>query len=118
MPKHMALLGEVPNYAGTFETENSAKGRNETDASKKSHVDDDAMVVFPTASGKLATTWMKNVDNIISEGTGDISVERLKVMQGKLKTALDLVTNRIIDIRGQAFYRTHHSARPRMLLYD
>lgn len=57
----------------------------------------DEMVVFPTASGKLATTWMKNVDNIISEGTGNISVERLKVMQGKLKTALDLVTNRITE---------------------
>lgn len=64
---------------------------------KKSRVDDDAMVVFPTASGKLATTWMKNVDNIISEGTGNISVDRLKVMQGKLKTALDLVTNRITE---------------------
>jgi hypothetical protein len=64
---------------------------------KNTRVDDDAMVVFPTADGKLATTWMKNVDNIISEGTGKISVDRLKVMQGKLKTALDLVTHRITE---------------------
>jgi len=63
----------------------------------KPKADDGGMVVFPTASGKLATTWIKNVDNIISEGTGNISVDRLKVMQGKLKTALDLVTNRITE---------------------
>jgi len=57
----------------------------------------DEMVVFPTASGKLATTWMKNVDNIISEGTGDISADKLKVMKGKLQTALDIVSHRLAD---------------------
>ena len=57
----------------------------------------DEMVVFPTASGKLATTWMKNVDNIISEGTGDISADKLKVMKGKLQTALDLVSHRLAE---------------------
>ena len=63
----------------------------------KPKADDGGMVVFPTASGKLATTWIKNVDNIISEGTGNISVERLKVMQGKLKTALGLIEHRISE---------------------
>ena len=57
----------------------------------------DEMVVFPTASGKLATTWMKNVDNIISEGTGVISADKLKVMKGKLQTALDIVSHRLAE---------------------
>ena len=63
----------------------------------KPKADDGGMVVFPTASGKLATTWIKNVDNIISEGTGKISVDRLKVMQGKLQTALGLIEHRISE---------------------
>ena len=63
----------------------------------KPKVDDGGMVVFPTASGKLATTWIKNVDNIISEGTGDISADKLKVMKGKLQTALDIVSHRLAE---------------------
>ena len=56
--------------------------------------DDGGMVVFPTASGKLATTWIKNVDNIISEGTGKIDFDRLCVMKEKLETALGLIINK------------------------
>lgn len=56
------------------------------------------MVVFPTASGKLATTWMKNVDNIISEGTGKIDFDRLCVMKEKLETALGLISSRLTDM--------------------
>lgn len=69
------------------------KGRRPWSAKTKP----DEMVVFPTASGKLATTWMKNVDNIISEGTGEISADKLKVMKGKLQTALDLVSHRLAE---------------------
>ena len=59
--------------------------------------DDGGMVVFPTASGKLATTWIKNVDNIISEGTGKIDFDRLCVMKDKLETALGLINSRITE---------------------
>ena len=55
------------------------------------------MVVFPTASGKLATTWIKNVDNIISEGTGNIDFDRLRVMKDKLETALGLINSRLTE---------------------
>jgi len=55
------------------------------------------MVVFPTASGKLATTWIKNVDNIISEGTGNIDFDRLCVMKEKLETALGLINSRLTE---------------------
>lgn len=55
------------------------------------------MVVFPTASGKLATTWIKNVDNIISEGTGNIDIDRLRVVKEKLETALGLINSRLTD---------------------
>jgi hypothetical protein len=55
------------------------------------------MVVFPTASGKLATTWIKNVDNIISEGTGNIDFDRLCVMKDKLETALGLINSRLTE---------------------
>ena len=60
--------------------------------------DDGGMVVFPTASGKLATTWIKNVDNIISEGTGNISFDRLCVMKEKLETALGLISSRLTEM--------------------
>jgi hypothetical protein len=42
------------------------------------------MVVFPMANGKLATTWVSNVDNILSEGTGSLDLERLKTLKEKL----------------------------------
>ena len=64
----------------------------------KPKTDDGGMVVFPTASGKLATTWIKNVDNIISEGTGKIDFDRLCVMKEKLETALGLVSSRLTEI--------------------
>ena len=60
--------------------------------------DDGGMVVFPTASGKLATTWIKNVDNIISEGTGKIDFDRLCVMKEKLETALGLISSRLTEM--------------------
>ena len=63
----------------------------------KPKADDGGMVVFPTASGKLATTWIKNVDNIISEGTGNIDFDRLCVMKEKLETALGLINSRLTE---------------------
>ena len=45
---------------------------------------DDGMVVFPMANGKLATTWVSNVDTILSEGTGKLDLERLKILKDKL----------------------------------
>lgn len=63
----------------------------------KPKADDGGMVVFPTASGKLATTWIKNVDNIISEGTGNIDFDRLCVMKDKLETALGLINSRLTE---------------------
>lgn len=63
----------------------------------KPNEDDGGMVVFPTASGKLATTWIKNVDNIISEGTGNIDFDRLRVMKDKLETALGLINSRLTE---------------------
>jgi hypothetical protein len=63
----------------------------------KPKADDGGMVVFPTASGKLATTWIKNVDNIISEGTGNIDFDRLRVMKEKLETALGLINSRLTE---------------------
>lgn len=63
----------------------------------KPKADDGGMVVFPTASGKLATTWIKNVDNIISEGTGNIDFDRLRVVKEKLETALGLINSRLTD---------------------
>jgi len=63
----------------------------------KPKADDGGMVVFPTASGKLATTWIKNVDNIISEGTGNIDIDRLRVMKDTLETALGLINSRLTE---------------------
>lgn len=63
----------------------------------KPKADDGGMVVFPTASGKLATTWIKNVDNIISEGTGNIDIDRLRVVKEKMETALGLINSRLTD---------------------
>ena len=77
---------------------------------------DDGMVVFPTASGKLATTWMQTVDNIISEGTGKISVDRLKVMQGKLQTALGLIEHRISEEEQKEAEHNSDSFKKRKLI--
>ena len=41
-------------------------------------------VVGDVANGKLATTWVQNVDAILSEGTGNLSVERLSQLKDKL----------------------------------
>jgi hypothetical protein len=59
---------------------------------------DDGMVVFPMANGKLATTWVQNVDAILSEGTGDMSLNRLKTLKGKLTNALSLLEHRLNEI--------------------
>lgn len=86
-------------------------------ATRRSNVPtDDGMVVFPTASGKLATTWMQTVDNIISEGTGKISVDRLKVMQGKLQTALGLIEHRISEEEQKEAENNSDSFKKRQLI--
>ena len=59
---------------------------------------DDGMVVFPMANGKLATTWVSNVDNILSEGTGELDLERLKILKDKLTNTLSLLDSRISDL--------------------
>ena len=59
---------------------------------------DDGMVVFPMANGQLATTWVSNVDAILSEGTGTIDLDRLKVLESKLANAMTLLHNRINEL--------------------
>lgn len=59
---------------------------------------DDGMVVFPMANGKLATTWVSNVDNILSEGTGSLDLERLKTLKEKLTNTMSLVEHRISEL--------------------
>jgi hypothetical protein len=59
---------------------------------------DDGMVVFPMSNGKLATTWVQNVDAILSEGTGKLSVNRLKELKEKLSNTLTLLDMRIIEL--------------------
>ena len=59
---------------------------------------DDGMVVFPMANGKLATTWVSNVDNILSEGTGELDLERMKILKDKLTNTLSLLESRISDL--------------------
>lgn len=59
---------------------------------------DDGMVVFPMANGKLATTWVSNVDNILSEGTGSLDLERLKTLKEKLTNTMSLITHRISEL--------------------
>ena len=50
------------------------------------------------ANGKLATTWVSNVDNILSEGTGDLDLERLKTLKDKLTNTMSLLTHRISEL--------------------
>lgn len=59
---------------------------------------DDGMVVFPMANGKLATTWVSNVDNILSEGTGSLDLARLKTLKEKLTNTMSLVEHRISEL--------------------
>lgn len=59
---------------------------------------DDGMVVFPMSNNKLATTWMQNVDSILSEGTGKITLDRLQQMHDKLSNALTLVDSRLTEM--------------------
>lgn len=59
---------------------------------------DDGMVVFPMSNNKLATTWMQNVDSILSEGTGKITLDRLQQMRDKLSNALTLVDSRLTEM--------------------
>ena len=59
---------------------------------------DDGMVVFPMANGKLATTWVSNVDNILSEGTGSLDLERLKTLKEKLTNTMSLIEHRISEL--------------------
>ncbi len=59
---------------------------------------DDGMVVFPMANGKLATTWVSNVDAILSEGTGKLDIERLKELKDKLTNTMSLLTGRISEL--------------------
>jgi hypothetical protein len=59
---------------------------------------DDEMVVFPMSNKKLATTWMQNVDSILSEGTGKITLDRLQQMHDKLSNALTLVDSRLTEM--------------------
>jgi len=60
---------------------------------------DDGMVVFPMANGKLATTWVQNVDAILSEGTGNLSVERLSQLKDKLTNTLALLESRLAELQ-------------------
>ena len=59
---------------------------------------DDGMVVFPMANGKLATTWVSNVDAILSEGTGKLDLKRLKTLKDKLTNSMTLLCNRIAEL--------------------
>ena len=59
---------------------------------------DDGMVVFPMSNGKLATTWVQNVDAILSEGTGNLSVNRLKELKEKLSNTMTLLDSRILEL--------------------
>lgn len=60
---------------------------------------DDGMVVFPMANGKLATTWVQNVDAILSEGTGNLSIDRLQQLKDKITNTLTLLDNRLYELQ-------------------
>ena len=65
----------------------------------KSDPTDDGMVVFPMANGKLATTWVQNVDAILSEGTGKLSIDRMKQLKDKLTNTLALLDHRLYELQ-------------------
>lgn len=73
--------------------------RNKNYNKSKKPVGDDSMVVFPMSNGKLATTWVQNVESILSEGTGTISIERLETIRAKLSNTLNLIDFRLTELK-------------------
>ena len=72
--------------------------KKKTDNPLQAQQTDDGMVVFPMSNGKLATTWVQNVDAILSEGTGNLSVNRLKELKEKLSNTMTLLDSRILEL--------------------
>lgn len=73
--------------------------KNKTPFKCNVEMSDNGMVIFPMANGKLATTWVDNVDAILSEGTGKLNIDRLSEISSKLHNAITLVDNRIAELQ-------------------
>lgn len=78
---------------------------------------DDGMVVFPMANGKLATTWVQNVDAILSEGTGNLSIERLSQLKDKLTNTLSLLDSRLAELQMKQIEEEANKARQEAIQY-
>lgn len=110
-----------PPKQNTRKHEKSAYGKPVKPATKmpnrKSYQTDDGMVVFPMANGKLATTWVQNVDAILSEGTGNLSVERLSQLKDKLTNTLSLLDSRLAELQMKQIEEEANKARQEAIQY-